>query len=188
MLASLEFARGAWLVVFMMLVQLRALLDPWNLALYVELLLCLAAGALYTTMAVTKDVPSPCTGISFLVALAFGLLLMLRVSFIESTCDKCPPYEDPCYLNPYAVGSELDWTNFDTYDRDLIVNVTLTFNPSSDVEEEGILDNIQSCWTMGCTPCTGKTHDWRIAILVGNAVDVALNVMFGFLLICINSM
>lgn len=188
-IAAWEYARAISLVVYMFLVGLQALGDMWNVFIYLEVGLCLFAGFLYTTMGAPGEGVLPVTHMftltPFVAMLTFAGLFALRYFLADTTCPQCPTYVTTgmpnCHDNPYAVGATLDWTTFDTYDRDTIVNNTLATNPNSDIRDRKILNHIERCWTIGCSECT-DTYEWRYLLTLGTLVDVAVNAIFGIVL------
>ena len=187
--ASWEYARAISLVVYMFLIELKALGDTWNILIYLETGLCLFAGILYTAVGVPGDgllpVPPMFTATPFFALLSFGGLFALRYLMAKTTCPACPTYVESglpsCTTNPYAVGATLNWRSFDTYNRDYIINNTLAANPTSDIRERKILNSIERCWTIGCSECT-DTYEWRYLLTIGTVVDIAVNAVLFMLL------
>lgn len=180
--AAWEYARAISLVVYMAMVRLRAAGDTWNVFIYIEVGLCLVAGILYTVMGGPGEGVLPVTHLftitPFVIACSFAGLFALRYFLADTTCPLCPTYVESglpnCHANPYAVGATLDWTTFDTYNRETIIENTLAANPTSDIRDRKILNNIERCWTIGCSECT-DTYEWRHLLTVGTVVDIAVN-------------
>ena len=193
-IAAWEYARAISLVVYMFMVELKALGDMWNIFIYLEVGICLFAGVLYTIMGSPDEGVLQVSGLfswtPFVIMLTSLSIWTLRYSLADTTCPECPTYVTSgvpnCHKNPYAVGATLDWTSFDTYDRDLIINNTLEYNPSSDIRDQKILDNIERCWTIGCSECT-NTYEWRPLLTLGTWIDIGVNFAFGIFLVGLRS-
>ena len=187
--AAWEYARAISLIVYMILVGIDAFGDIWNVFIYIEVLLCLFAGFLYTTMGVPGEGLLPVTHMftitPFLAMLTFYGLFALRYFLADTTCPQCPTYVETgtpnCHANPYAIGATLDWTTFETYNRDVIISNTLAVNPASNIRDVKILKDIERCWSIGCSECT-DTYEWRHLLTIGTLVDAFVNAVLGIVL------
>ena len=187
--AAWEYARAISLVVYILLIGLEAAGDMWNIFIYIEVGMCLFAGFLYTTMGAPGEGVLPVTHMftltPFVVMLAFVGLFALRYFIADATCPLCPTYVETglpnCRANPYAVNANLDWTKFDTYNRETIIENTLAANPTSDIRDRKILNTIERCWTIGCSECT-DTYEWRHLLTLGTLIDVLVNAVLGIVL------
>jgi hypothetical protein len=187
--AAWEYARAISLVVYMVLIGLEAAGDMWNIFIYIEVGMCLFAGFLYTTMGAPGEGVLPVTHMftltPFVVMMAFVGLFALRYLIASTTCPMCPTYVETglpnCLANPYAPNATLNWRSFDTYNRETIIENTLAKNPTSDIRDRKILNNIERCWTIGCSECT-DTYEWRHLLTLGTLTDVLVNAALGLVL------
>lgn len=124
--------------------------------------------------------------------LLFGLCSMgiaaLRYHQTTRTCPSCPTYvssgEPDCATNPYAPTSTVDWTDFDTYDADTLLEQTLANNPQTTLGEDPILDVLPQCWYQGCSNCHPR-YGWQNWLLIGSVFDFLCTTTFGFAIILI---
>tara|TARA_B100001250_G_C19738396_1_gene761921 strand:+ start:226 stop:894 length:669 start_codon:yes stop_codon:yes gene_type:complete len=132
------------------------------------------------------------SGIFIITPIIVGLcslgIAALRYYQYNKTCHSCPTYvtigEPDCATNPYAPTSTVDWTEYDSYDSETLLETTLANNPDSNLPGDPILDFLPQCWYIGCSDCHPR-YGWRVWLLAGSIFDCLCNLTFGFVLICI---
>ena len=112
----------------------------------------------------------------------------LRYHQTSSICPSCPTYvasgKPDCVTNPYAPTSTMDWTNFDSYDPNTLLQSTVMNNPQSNLEGDPILDSLPQCWYLGCSDCHPR-YGWHNWLLIGTIFDCLCSTTFGFALVLI---
>ncbi len=122
----------------------------------------------------------------------FGLcslsIVALRSFQYNNRCHTCPTYvtsgEPDCVTNPYAPTSTIDWTDYESYTSDTLLEKTLANNPESNLPGDPILESLPQCWYIGCSECHPR-YEWRVWLLAGSIFDFMYRMTFGIILICV---